>query len=398
VTKASQATEGIDARRSSATDLAGALSDAHERTWAILADLAPEQWRVPYDAGINPPLWEYGHVAWFTEWWVLREGYWNERDELLTRRESILAGADEWFDSGRIPHADRWSLGLPPLDEIRDYAREVLDRVRTRLAGSAARDLYAFRLALFHEDMHGEALTYMRQTLGYSMPFAQRLPARAGDTEDVEVPGGPFVQGSPRDDAFVFDNEKWAHEVVLRPARMARHCVSNAAFAAFVDAGGYRDSQWWSEEGRAWLHTEPRAHPARWRKVDDGWEQRWFGQWERLQADAPVCHVNAYEAEAYCRWAGRRLPGEAEWERAATLGLIDWGGSVWEWTADAFVPYPGFFADRYRDYSQPWFQTHRSVRGGAFVTRPRMHHPRYRNFYLPHRRDIFVGFRTCAPD
>ena len=351
---------------------------------------------MPYDAGINPPLWEYGHVAWFTEWWVLREGYWNERDELLTRRESILAGADEWFDSGRIPHADRWSLGLPPLDEIRDYAREVLDRVRTRLAGSAARDLYAFRLALFHEDMHGEALTYMRQTLGYSMPFAQRLPARAGDTEDVEVPGGPFVQGSPRDDAFVFDNEKWAHEVVLRPARMARHCVSNAAFAAFVDAGGYRDSQWWSEEGRAWLHTEPRAHPARWRKVDDGWEQRWFGQWERLQADAPVCHVNAYEAEAYCRWAGRRLPGEAEWERAATLGLIDWGGSVWEWTADAFVPYPGFFADRYRDYSQPWFHSHYVLRGGSFATRSRIAHNRYRNFYLPHRRDPFAGFRTCA--
>jgi ergothioneine biosynthesis protein EgtB len=396
VTSASQATEGIEARRSSPAELAHALGEAHQRTWSVLADLAPGQWRVPYHAGINPPLWEYGHVAWFTEWWVLREGYWNERDELRTRRGSILEGADAWFDSARIPHADRWSLDLPPLDEIREYAREVLDRVRVRLTGGDSCDLDACRLALFHEDMHGEALTYMLQTLGYSMPLAERLPAVPAGSEDAEIPAGPFLQGSPRDDAFVFDNEKWAHEVALRPARMARHCVSNALFAAFVGAGGYRDAQWWSEEGRAWLRSEPRVHPARWRRRNDGWEQCWFGQWQPLQSDAPVCHVNAYEAEAYCRWAGRRLPHEAEWERAATLGSIAWGGAVWEWTADAFEPYPGFSADRYRDYSQPWFHTHRSVRGGSFVTRPRMRHPRYRNFYLPHRHDIFVGFRTCA--
>lgn len=388
--------EGIDARRSTPGELARALADAHERTWTILADLAPEQWRVPYNPGINPPLWEYGHVAWFTEWWVLREGYWNERDELLTRQASTLVGADRWFDSGRIPHADRWTLDIPPLAEIRDYAREVLDKVRTKLAASDPRDLYAFRLALFHEDMHGEALTYMRQTLDYSMPFPDRIPSSHVDAEDIELPSGPFALGSARDGAFVFDNEKWMHEVTLAPVRIARACVTNAAYAAFVDAGGYRNPQWWSDEGRAWLANERTAHPKRWRKGYDGWEHRWFGRWAPLPRGEPVCHVNAFEAEAYCRWARRRLPTEAEWERAAALGLIDWGGSVWEWMADVFAPYPGFSADRYRDYSQPWFHTHRNVRGGSFVTRPRMHHPRYRNFYLPHRNDIFVGFRTCA--
>ena len=390
-----------DARTLTGEALAGALRECRARTRAWTFDLSDAQWRVPRQAGVNLVAWELSHLAWFGEFWVLRGPHAVDANgHVQAAVPARIAGPDALFDSARLAHIARWSVALPTRDEIDARLDAQLEACLAALAASRDSDeaLYFHRLALFHEDMHGEALTYMRQTLGYSMPFAQRLPARAGDTEDVEVPGGPFVQGSPRDDAFVFDNEKWAHEVVLRPARMARHCVSNAAFAAFVDAGGYRDSQWWSEEGRAWLHTEPRAHPARWRKVDDGWEQRWFGQWERLQADAPVCHVNAYEAEAYCRWAGRRLPGEAEWERAATLGLIDWGGSVWEWTADAFVPYPGFFADRYRDYSQPWFQTHRSVRGGAFVTRPRMHHPRYRNFYLPHRRDIFVGFRTCAPD
>jgi len=388
--------EGIDARRSTAGEIDRALVDAHERTWALLGDLTADQWRVPYHQGINPPLWEYAHIAWFTEWWVLRDGYWNERAELVTRRGSMLAGADRLFDSGRIAHADRWTLAMPTLTEIRDYARGVLAAVREKLAASDPHDLYAFQLALFHEDMHGEALTYMRQTLGYPMPFAECLPSVGAASEDVEIPRGPFAQGSESDGAFVFDNEKWAHEVTLAPARIARRCVVNAAYAKFVDAGGYRDMQWWSDEGRAWLADVRIVHPTRWRQGSDGWERRWFGRWQSLPPDEPVCHVNAYEAEAYCRWAGRRLPTEAEWERAATLGLIEWGGSVWEWMANAFAPYPGFSADRYRDYSLPWFHTHRSVRGGSFVTRPRIHHPRYRNFYLPHRNDIFIGFRTCA--
>jgi gamma-glutamyl hercynylcysteine S-oxide synthase len=389
-------TEGIDARGLAGTRLECAIIDAHERTWAILADLTPDQWHVPYHAGINPPLWEYGHIAWFTEWWVLREAYWNEREDLITCRGSLLSDADRLFDSGRIAHVDRWTIDLPPISELRGYAHEVFERVRKRLAAGDPSDFETFRLALFHEDMHGEALTYMRQTLDYSMPFGDRIASHKAEHEDVEIPGGPFAQGSRRDDVFVFDNEKWAHEVSLAPARIARACVTNAAYAEFVDAGGYRDPQWWSDEGRAWLADGRIAHPARWRKGRDGWEHRWFGHWENLPSDQPVCHVNAFEAEAYCRWAHRRLPTEAEWERAATLGLIDWGCSVWEWMADAFAPYPDFSVDRYRDYSQPWFYTHRNVRGGSFVTRPRMHHPRYRNFYLPHRNDIFIGFRTCA--
>lgn len=390
--------EGIAARTAGKAAIDAALVDAHQRTWAVLADLAPAQWHVPYDAGINPPRWEYGHLAWFTEWWVLREAHWTGPDELQTARPSMLAGADRWFDSGRVAHSDRWTLDLPPLAEIRDYARAVHDAARVQLAASDDAALYAFRLALFHEDMHGEALACMRQTLHYPPPWPLQLPPlRAGGGDgDVEVGSRMFCEGSPRDEGFVFDNEKWAHGIALGTYRISRQCVSNAAYAAFVDAGGYREPRWWSVEGRAWRDQAGIDHPVRWRKRREGWEQRWFGCWQPLAPDAPVCHVNAYEAEAYCRWAGRRLPTEAEWECAATLDLVHWGDAVWEWTADAFLPYPGFSADRYRDYSQPWFGTHRSVRGGSLVTRARMRHPRYRNFYLPHRNDIFVGFRTCA--
>jgi ergothioneine biosynthesis protein EgtB len=315
---------------------------------------------------------------------------------MVTAGPSLLQGTDRWFDSGRVPHVDRWTLDLPPLGELRDYARAVLEGVRLRLTASDDRDLYPFRLALFHEDMHGEALTYMRQTLDYALPQPPPMPSLSAEGGDAEVPGGTLMLGSPRSEAFVFDNEKWAHERALEPYRISRQCVSNAAYAQFVDAGGYRERRFWSDGALTWLDRARPTHPERWRRGRDGWEHRWFGRWEPLPPDGPVCHVTAYEAEAYCRWVGRRLPSEAEWERAATLDAIEWGGTVWEWTADAFAPYPGFSPDRYRDYSQPWFHTHRSVRGGSFVTQPRMHHPRYRNFYLPDRSDLFIGFRTCS--
>jgi ergothioneine biosynthesis protein EgtB len=375
-----------------------AFEDAARHTWSVLADLTPEQWKVPYHPGINPPLWEYAHIAWFAEWWVLREARWNARGEMETARPSMLAGADGWFDSGRVAHKTRWRLDLPPLSEIRDYVRAVRDAVRVQLA--AAEDtgaaLYFHRLALFHEDMHGEALIYMRQTLDYPPHAPLQPPAEEQAMGEVVVDGTAWSIGSPQGPGFVFDNEKWAHAVDLAPFRIDRQCVSHRAFAEFVEAGGYRDERFWSEEGRAWLRSSELEQPARWRKAAQGFQRCWFGQWEPLPLDSPVCHVNAFEAEAYCRWVGRRLPTEAEWELAASEGLILWGGSVWEWVADRFAPYPGFAPDPYRDYSMPWFHTHRSVRGGSFATRRRMHHARYRNFYLPHRSDLFIGFRTCA--
>jgi len=392
--------EGIAARSINKSELDVALVDAHRHTWTVLEDLAPAQWHVPCDPRINPPLWEFAHVVWFTEWWVLREARWNERDEIVTARPSLLPRADEWLDSGRVPHGERWTLDLPPVDEIRDYARVVLDEVRAKLAGTADSDraLYFFRLALFHGDMHGEALTYMRQTLDYPPPGALRMPSLDPQAGQVRIPGGIFAVGSAPEYGFVFDNEKWAHEIAIAPLRMDWQCVSNADYVEFVAAGGYRDEHWWSAEGRSWLRAAGRFRPQRWHESGDGkWEHRWFGRWEPLPLDRPVCHVNVFEAEAFCRWCGRRLPTEAEWECAASQGLIDWGQSVWEWMAEPFTPYPGFSPDPYRDYSMPWFHSHRSVRGGSFATRARMHDPRYRNFYLPYRNDMFIGFRTCAP-
>ncbi|MGH8822083.1 MAG: DinB family protein, partial [Rhodoferax sp.] len=246
--------EGVAARSINKSALDRAFVDAHRRTWAILLDLSPSQWQVPCEPGINPPLWEYAHVAWFTEHWVLRDPQAGDRGAFTPTRPSLLAGADRWFDSMRVAHQDRWPLDIPPLERIRDYVGAVLEGVRARLAAADDADeaLYFFRLALFHEDMHAEALTYMRQTLDYPLHAPLAMPPYQSGASEIAMAGETFLMGSSQAGGFVFDNEKWTHPVQLAAGRIDRDCVSNGAFAEFVEAGGYHDPRWWSDEGRAW--------------------------------------------------------------------------------------------------------------------------------------------------
>jgi iron(II)-dependent oxidoreductase len=347
------------------------LLAARAQATLMTQDLEGERLFGPRLAIVNPPLWELGHLAWFQERWCLRPR------PAGSLGESILPGADTLYDSSAVAHATRWDLPLPTLAGTRAYMAEVLELVCTRLARepeNAALAYYA-RLAAFHEDMHAEAFHTTRQTLGYPDPCpgatAQAQPQRG----EAEFAGGRFEMGSRPDADFVFDNEKWAHDVEVAPFRMARSVVSNAEFLAYVEDGG--------------------APPRYWKQLDGVWMQRRFDRWLPLAAEEPVRHVSALEAEAYCRWAQRRLPTEAEWECAAASGM-SLAGSVWEWTSSAFLPYPGFFPDPYEDYSQPWFGTHRVLRGGSFATPGRLVRSTFRNFYTSERGDVFCGLRTCA--
>ena len=415
-----------------------ALIDARAWTLAIYVHLTPLQLQVPYLRTVNPPLWEIGHVGWFQEYWCLRQ---RQHAPPLPSR---LEFADRLYDSRHVPHATRWNLPLPQERDLYRYLEAVLEDTLAALEKSSPQDRYYFKLALFHEDMHTEAMLMTLQTLGYPAPgiMALRLPpvATAIAEDEVRLAADTFQLGSRADRNFVFDNEKWAHPVWLPDFTMDASAVTNRSFADFVDAGGYQLRELWSDAGWQWREQQQAEHPRYWHRDEGDWLVRRFDQWQTLPDDEPVMHVNCHEAEAWCRWAGRRLPSEAEWEFAARAGQPDgfdrypWGhlplsagqasldnaysgpvparalagtdtptglrqliGNVWEWTASPFTPYPGFAPDAYQEYSEPWFHNHQVIRGGSFCTRSRLVHSRFRNFYTPERNDMFVGFRSCAP-
>lgn len=453
--------------RARVSELAGWVSDARRRTLELVADLNDEQMMGPRLPIVNPLLWEIGHTAWFQEKWVLRHA---------CGEKSCRDDADALYDSMAIPHDTRWDLPLPSREATLAYMDSVRNRVLEKLtqAEPSAELLYHVRYTVFHEDMHGEAFTCARQTLAYpaprlspsvESPSVEDRSAKDNGNEDTaeiplpgdaEVPGGTFLLGAAPDEPFVFDNEKWAHPVEVKPFAIARAAVTQAKFLEFVEDGGYRREEFWSPEGRAWRAAAAAEHPVYWRKGSNGdWLRRDFDRWVWLQPHRPVIHVNWHEAQAYCRWAGRRLPTEAEWEVAASvnksIGKLSeessggrlsshkrrypWGenppdakranvdsrllgcagvgalgagdsavscrqmlGNVWEWTESEFLPYPGFVADPYKEYSEPWFRTHRVLRGGCWATRARLVSNTYRNFYTPDRRDVWTGFRTCRRD
>lgn len=427
---------------STARELALRLRSARGRTLLLVSDLSAEQLLGPRLTIVNPPLWEIAHLAWFQEHWCLR---YRAPGNLAP---SLVNDADALYNSAIAAHDARWDLPLLPFDAVLRYLADVLLRVLERLdreSGNAALRYFA-ELAACHEEMHCEAFTYTRQTLGYAPPRG-KSPGNIAEGAlpgDVRVSGGPFLLGARPGSTFVFDNEKWEHQVWLAPFSIARAPVTNSEFASFVDDRGYERCDLWCESGWQWRSAVNAQAPAYWRKRDGHWEQRTYDRWLPLAPHAAIIHLNWYEADAWCRWAGRRLPGEAEWEQAAAAtpddplgaggkrtypwgesgpdhtranldgcagGVVDvaaaaagdsaWGcrqllGNVWEWTADWFKPYPGFVRDPYREYSEPWFGDHKVLRGGCFATSAPLLRNTWRNFYTPDRRDVFAGFRSCA--
>jgi iron(II)-dependent oxidoreductase len=408
-------TDTASFRQASAAQLAGQLQAARNYTLALFNAYALEGFdvaaNVPQISIVNPPLWELGHLAWFAEWFILREA--RSTHPAAASKPSLLAKGDDWFDSKMVAHKSRWSLDLPSTGAIKTYCNEVLDRVLDKLTREASLDqsLYPYRLALAHEDMHGEALLYTMQTLGLTPPPGiLRTSTTAHGHGEVGYPGGTIVLGGGQQRGFTFDNEREPFACYVAPFRMDADLVTNAQYADFVADGGYQNGQFWSTAGKAWLMRQERSSPRYWQrdvrvggtsaavKANHGqWGTLRFGKLAYLPADEAVRHVSLFEAQAYCAWAGRRLPLESEWEYAATSGMagMRWG-DLWEWTASPFEPYPGFVADRYEEYSQPWFMSHQVLRGASAATPARFANAHFRNFYLPERDDIFVGFRTCS--
>ncbi|CAM3773207.1 selenoneine synthase SenA [Roseateles saccharophilus] len=375
-----------DARQGGPAALAAALRASRADTLARFAacERALPGLAVPLRPELNPPLWELGHIGWFQEFWIARNperGRGWRADPDAPRLAPLRVGADALYNSSTVPHDSRWQLPLPDVAATRDDLERQLARTLAllRQAGDDDDALYFFRLALLHEDMHHEAALYMARGLGLPVdderwqarPLPEPPPALAFDA-------GPWRLGSAAGAGFAFDNELPAHEVALPACRIDAQAVRWAEYLPFVEACGL-------------------AAPRHLRRDGGRWRQWLNGEWQALDLALAACHLTRHEAEAWCRWAGRRLPTEAEWERAACTQRADFRwGDVWEWTASPFAPFDGFLPHPYRDYSAPWFDGRPVLRGASHCTQPRLRHPRYRNFFPATRSDVPAGFRSCV--
>ncbi|BDB24995.1 SUMF1/EgtB/PvdO family nonheme iron enzyme [Cupriavidus sp. P-10] len=398
-----------DPRRLPREGLAQALVETRNRTLGWLAPFGQTRraWDVPRQYDADPPLWTLGHVAWHAEWWCLRGVRQVDRGGVpvpVASDPSLLDGADEWFDPDRIGPDERWEVTLPDVAVVKRYAADVLDGVLRRIAllpDDSDLTLYPYRRALLHEDAQGEGLAALLQALG--MAPTESAPALgsarpAGQGGTLQFPGGRFTLGWCEADGFAWPDELPPQPTYVPAFEMDVAPVSNAQFLEFIEDGGYERPAWWSVSGRQWLMTQERSVPRYWSRHPESrqWMMERFGTLRTLNPDEAVRHVTLFEAQAWCSWAGRRLPAESEWELAATQNRgLQWG-ALREWTATPYEPYAGFTAAPSDGEFVGRFGTHQAVRGVSFASPSRLRHARARWALLPEDDLAFVGFRTCA--
>ncbi|RKN04172.1 ergothioneine biosynthesis protein EgtB [Streptomyces radicis] len=412
-----------------------ALSTARRRTQALTDCLPEPELTAQHSPLMSPLVWDMAHIGNQEELWLVRRA---------GGRPALRPDLDPLYDAFRHRRADRPALPLLRPSDARRYLAGVRDQALDVLASAPdPGDGFLFGMIAQHEQQHDETMLATHQLRrGAAVLNAPPPPRTAPATplpREVLVPGGPFTMGATGD-PWALDNERPAHPVDVQDFWLDTVPVTNAAYQEFIDDGGYDDPRWWQPDG--WLHRKRAdlAAPAFWRRDGSGWVRRRFGVTEPVPPDEPVLHVSWFEADAYARWAGRRLPTEAEWEKAARHDpatgrsrRYPWGddapdpahanlgqrhlrpapagsypagaapcgarqllGDVWEWTATDFTGYPGFAAHPYREYSQVFFGAlHKVLRGGSFGTDPVACRATFRNWDFPVRRQIFAGFRTC---
>jgi ergothioneine biosynthesis protein EgtB len=386
-------------------DLAARFRAVRAATEALAAPLSPEDCALQSMESTSPVKWHLAHTSWFFETFLLAEhapGYAPPRPEYRVLFNSYYRQVGE-----RWPRPERGLLSRPSLDEVRAYRRHV-DGAMLELIGSSrgsARDVAArVELGLQHEQQHQELLltdmlhAFAQNPLAPAVLPDWREPAgAAGPTCFVDCAGGLVEIGHPGA-GFCFDNETPAHSVYLRPYRLASQLVRNGEWAEFIADGGYRTATLWMSDGWACAQANDWSAPLYWREGDDGWRQMGLRGPTPLDPDAPVRHISWYEADAFARWAGARLPTESEWEAASGRGEIhELDSHVWQWTCSAYSPYPGYrpVAGAVGEYNGKFMINQMVLRGGSLAT-PKNHTRRsYRNFFHPDKRWQFSGVRLA---
>jgi iron(II)-dependent oxidoreductase len=424
----------------SRVEIRAALEGARAATEELLAPIPEAELATQVSPLQSPLIWDFAHIAHFEELWLLRH---------LLGQAPIAESHDEVYDAFRRERAERDELPVLRPTAARAYATDVRERVLTALdhvdfdvPNPLLRKGFVFGLVLQNELQHQETMLQtlqLRTESAYPVRHADPPDRASAAPDEIRIDGGSFILGAT-DEPWSYDNELVPHEVEVRPFLMDRAPVTNAAFAEFIGQKGYRTPRHWSTEGWEWCEREGASAPLYWELGDDGWERIRFGRREPVPMDEPVQHVSWYEADAFARWAGKRLPTEIEWERAATWderrgksrypwgrefmgyeatlghrrfspapagsyaggespsGCVQLTGDVWEWTSSDFQPYPGFLSFPYPEYSEVFFgEEYRVLRGGSWATDPLVARGSFRNWDYPQRRQIFSGFR-CARD
>ena len=422
------------AMRQAGPDLLGlALMDARNRTLGWLTAFDGLQWQNPID-GFDPPWWLAGRAGWFQEYWIARfvqRAQGEAADPTGARLPSVLTHADTWFGPHGVSpsntQAQRWMRTPPSAAALQDYLASTLETTLDLLGKADRSDaaLHVYRLALAHEDRLGESMAVLVQALDLGperhQALAERglwpsLPSRS--RRDALWLPGQSVQLGSAPGGWVPEAEKWAHAVSVPEFEIDAQPVTWAQFVEFVDDGGYDQRRWWSDAGWEMLEASGRRAPRYVEQVSGGVLARRQGRLQRLPLAQPVLHISAHEAMAWCQWAGRRLPTEAEWTLAASTASAR--GFVWcevqEWVAARAAPYPddgaapadppqaglppagpsqtglGALDALPPAGASPW----RVLRGASAWASPRLRHPQARRYAPAGRDDGFVGFRSCA--
>lgn len=408
--RSQSAIDSPDIWRAGRDALSLALMDARNHSLYLLMQGEPTLLAATLtQAEVPPALWTMGHLGWFQERWVgrnLQRHLGHRADPTSVRLASLEPQADRWWELMPPQALVSAQYDAPDLASTQSYLLNSLESTLELLEKTPETDdaLYFYRLALCHEDQQGEALIVQAQMLDLPLGISQVNPGPV--REPLCLPATRWLLGhDPASGGFAFDNEQPAHEVPVPEFEIDAQPVTWAQFVEFVDDGGYDRPELWQPQGWQWVcqggvsgtRRAPR-YVEQLGVASGAVMQTRFGVPRRMLGNQPVMHVTWWEADAWCRWSGRRLPAEVEWELAAhTAARRGWRwGEVWEWMGTTFQPYPGFVPGPVGDYSQAAFDTHKVLRGASFATRARMKHPKFRHFARPARDDVFVGFRSCA--
>ena len=352
-------------------ELAAAFEEVRAATIALVADVCDEDLRRPVDSIMSPLVWDLGHIAAYEDLWCVHR---------LGDVPLLRPGLAALYDAFETPRAVRGDVELLDRTAAMAYLEEVRGRTLAVLDRRGPTKLH--ELVLQHELQHTETMRQAMFLGGMAGGSPEALPAFPEDPRFATVPAGTFTMGADAA-GFSYDNERPRHRVNLPAFRITRAPVTGATFQRFVDGGGYQRRDWWSDEGWAWKEQYDVTQPVGWTGGDD----------------RPVQHVSWFEADAFARSFGARLPTEAEWERAATWdhgSALDGVGLVWEWTSTEFDRYRGFVADPYREYSEVFFgRGYRVLRGGSWASSARVVTRTFRSWDLPERRQIFSGIRLA---